>query len=250
MLMLDAVSDVLGFLGREAVLDRMRNRLADLDSRLRNVELATSIIFRAKVHRRTRARMARSSPARCLIAICVTGVRGDAPHHTGWSAVDRSQFRILFFRSGFAITDHQVGFGIRGEIVAISDALVLQYSDLNGFLHAEVGVEAGGMTLSVLSTLARLGKDPWQEAARLALMPKAAAGDALAHMIAATPTSRWPLSEAMAIAARLVILLPSPNVHAGAATKSNAWARKQWIVLSGIVILATGLMQVLMSHLP
>jgi hypothetical protein len=35
-----------------------------------------------------------------------------------------------------------------------------------------VGVEANGMTLSVLSTLARRGMDPWQEAERLAKLPR------------------------------------------------------------------------------
>jgi hypothetical protein len=40
------------------------------------------------------------------------------------------------------------------------DAYALQHSDLNGFLFAAVGNEANGMTLSVLSALARLEMDP------------------------------------------------------------------------------------------
>ena len=71
--------------------------------------------------------------------------------------------------------------------MADNDAYALQRSDLNGFLFAEVGVEASGMRLSVLSTLARLGVDPWQEAGRLAKLPRAAAVDGLARMIAAMP---------------------------------------------------------------
>jgi hypothetical protein len=109
------------------------------------------------------------------------------------------------------------------------------------------------MTLSVLSTLARLGKDPWQEAGRLALMPKTAAGDALARMITAIPTSLWSLSDATAIAVRLVALLPSPNTPSapGVNAKSNAisWMRKQWVVLLVVATLAAGLTQALMSHL-
>ena len=99
--------------------------------------------------------------------------------------------------------------------MASTDAFAIQRSDLNGFLFAEIGVEANGMTLSVLSTLARLGMDPWDEASRLARQPKSTATEALARMIAAMPTSLWPLPDAMAIAARLVALLPSRNATAG-----------------------------------
>ena len=98
--------------------------------------------------------------------------------------------------------------------MASTDAFAIQRSDLNGFLFADVGVEANGMTLSVLSTLARLGMDPWDEASRLARQPKSTATEALARMITAMPTSLWPLPDAMAIAARLVALLPSRNAAA------------------------------------
>jgi hypothetical protein len=76
-------------------------------------------------------------------------------------------------------------------------------------LFADVGVEASGMTLSVLSTLARLGLDPWQEAGRLANLPRLAAVDGLARIIALMPASLWPLSDATIIAERLVMLLPA-----------------------------------------
>jgi hypothetical protein len=75
-------------------------------------------------------------------------------------------------------------------------------------LFADVGVESNGMTLSVLSALARLGHDPWQQAGQLAVLPKAAAVDTLAKIIAAVPSSPWPPQDANAIAARLVTLLP------------------------------------------
>ena len=92
--------------------------------------------------------------------------------------------------------------------MASTDAYALQRSDLNGFLFADVGVEANGTTLSVLSTLARLGMDPWQEAGRLAKLPRTAAVDELARIIATMPASLWSLADATAIAARLVALLP------------------------------------------
>src|SRR3954463_3966433 len=84
-------------------------------------------------------------------------------------------------------------------------------SSLNGFLFADVGVEPNGMTLSVLSILARRGMDPWQEAERLAKLPQTEAVDGLAQIIATTPTSRWSLLDAKAIASRLVALLPAPG---------------------------------------
>ena len=50
--------------------------------------------------------------------------------------------------------------------VASSDASTLRRSGRNEFLFAPVGTEANGMTLSVVSLLARLGSDPWLEAGR------------------------------------------------------------------------------------
>ena len=97
-----------------------------------------------------------------------------------------------------------------------SDAYALQRSDLNGFLFADVGVEASGMTLSVISALARLGVDPWQEAGRLAKLPRTAAVEGLARIISAMPASLWSVADATPIAARLVALLPSRGVGASA----------------------------------
>jgi hypothetical protein len=101
--------------------------------------------------------------------------------------------------------------------MANTDAFAIQRSDLNGFLFADVGVEANGMTLSVLSALARLGMDPWDEAGRLARQPKAKAIEGLARIIANLPASLWPLPDATAIAARLVALLPSRGGGGGEA---------------------------------
>ncbi len=92
--------------------------------------------------------------------------------------------------------------------MASVDAFTIQRSDLNRFLFADVGVEANGMTLSVLSTLARLGMDPWDEAGRLARQPRTTAIEGLARMIAGMPASLWPLADSTPIAARLVALLP------------------------------------------
>jgi hypothetical protein len=102
--------------------------------------------------------------------------------------------------------------------MANTDAFAIQRSDLNGFLFADVGTEANGMTLSVLSTLARQGMDPWDEAGRLARQPKAKAVEGLARMIANLPSSLWPLPDATPIAARLVALLPTRGGGGGEAS--------------------------------
>ena len=93
--------------------------------------------------------------------------------------------------------------------MATPDVNALQRSDLNNFLFADVGTEANGMTLSVVSVFARVGSDPWREAGRLADLPKPEATDSLAHMIADMPTSLWQFAEAGVIAARLTRLLPA-----------------------------------------
>ena len=88
------------------------------------------------------------------------------------------------------------------------DVFALGQSKLNGFLFADIGIEANGMPLSVISALARQGLEPWQEAERLAKLPHRAATEGLAGLIAALPASPWPMPDATAIAARLVALLP------------------------------------------
>lgn len=122
--------------------------------------------------------------------------------------------------------------------MADTNVFSLQYSSLNGFLFADVGVEANGMTLSVLSTLARRGMDPWQEAERLAKLPRMDAVDGLAQIIAATPASRWSLLDARAIASRLVALLPAPG--AGPYNASSAQpATKPTMTRGRILVLAS-----------
>ncbi len=112
------------------------------------------------------------------------------------------------------------------------DVTAFQRSDLNEFLFADVGTEANGMTLSVVSVLARQGSDPWREAGRLAELPKAEATDFLAHTIADMPRSLWDLPAAILIAVRLTGLLPARPTRA-----ANHIAIK-WPVNRTIVALA------------
>jgi hypothetical protein len=85
----------------------------------------------------------------------------------------------------------------------------LLHSDLNDFLFAFVGDQRNGMPLNVVSALTRLGVDPWEEAARLAALPKALAAEALAPMIAQLPIFRRQQSDNLVISQRLIELLPT-----------------------------------------
>ena len=81
-------------------------------------------------------------------------------------------------------------------------------STYNGFLHAELGEDANGTRLTVLTALTRLGVDPWVEAARLADLPRDVAVTALAAFIARLPEGNWKAADAEAIALRVANFLP------------------------------------------
>ncbi len=98
--------------------------------------------------------------------------------------------------------------------------LSARYDD---FLFAPVCEDANGMRLSVLSALARMNVDPWEEATRLAAMPKAIAEKTLLSILDLVSGKSWKSPEAAAIAARLVRLLPQPG-EAGAANTAAGTA--------------------------
>ncbi len=109
------------------------------------------------------------------------------------------------------------------------DAFALKNSGLNDFLFAEVGTELNGSALTVLSVLARLGCDPWAEAARWTTLPKRQSIDSLAQSITQMPLYPEALADARATATRLIGLLPvqvdksSPGVRAGLTSRAR-WA--------------------------
>ena len=87
--------------------------------------------------------------------------------------------------------------------------------EFDNFLFAPIGEDGNGMLLSVLSALARLDMDPWQEAAKLSGLPGAAATQRLASLIAALPNQSSAYPDPATVAARLVALLPrsaNPNI--------------------------------------
>jgi hypothetical protein len=80
--------------------------------------------------------------------------------------------------------------------------------EFDAFLFAPVGEEGNGGLLSVVSALARLDVDPWQEAADLARMPIQAARQRLTSLIAALPDAPAARLAPAMIADRLIRLLP------------------------------------------
>lgn len=92
--------------------------------------------------------------------------------------------------------------------MTLPSPFTLPRSQFNAFLFASIGPEGNGMPLSVVSALARLEIDPWQEAARLSDLPKDRAVAALDHLIRRLPAPGWDQAETRTIAARLIELLP------------------------------------------
>jgi hypothetical protein len=80
--------------------------------------------------------------------------------------------------------------------------------EFDDFLYASVGADRNEMPLSVLSALARLDVDPWEEAAELSELPEDTAAQRLASLIARLPGGRWTQADSGAIADRLIKLLP------------------------------------------
>ena len=111
--------------------------------------------------------------------------------------------------------------------MALSARFSLLHSDLNDFLFASVGDEQNGMPLSVISALTRLGLEPWEEAARLAALPKALAAEALAPMIARLSLAWGQRSDNLAIAQRVVGLLPMRGQMAEPGREqTSAWDKR------------------------
>jgi hypothetical protein len=81
-------------------------------------------------------------------------------------------------------------------------------AEFEKFLYAPIREDRNGTPLSVLSALARLDVDPWQEALSLAGMPRDAAAKRLTALIAALPDEPAKDISANTTAAGLVALLP------------------------------------------
>ena len=118
-------------------------------------------------------------------------------------------------------------------------------SEFDDFLFAPVGDDANGMTVSVLSALARLDVDPRQEAANLAQLPGGPAIERLTLLLAALPGGISANPSPGTIAARLIPLLtrrtgpgtasPETRPHTSTTTKFPTVAR---LVLINLLFVA------------
>jgi len=94
-------------------------------------------------------------------------------------------------------------------------------SDFDAFLFAPIGEDTNGMPLTLLSVLARLGIDPWEEAADLAQLPLEPALQRLTSRLEAAPNSRpATAADTVNIATRLIALLHRPPPRKQAAPAS------------------------------
>jgi hypothetical protein len=112
-----------------------------------------------------------------------------------------------------------------------------QRSQLDDFLLAPIGCEKNGMTLTVLSALARQDIDPWREAASLAQMPRESATIRMSSLIAELPEKPSGRLDPEAIAARLVARLPRQSATTPAPDK--ALRRANAVNYSGLFIFLT-----------
>ena len=107
--------------------------------------------------------------------------------------------------------------------------------EFDEFLGAPIGEDRNGMTLSVLSALARLDVDPWLEATSLARMPRQAAAERLTALIDALPREPPSAIPSQTSAADLVALLPkskTPSVGSSDKAFAATGLREQQIVMA------------------
>ena len=107
-------------------------------------------------------------------------------------------------------------------------------SRYENFLFAPICDEPGGMRLSVLSALARMDVDPWEEAARLAKLSTPDAERTLISTLNLFPGKRQRSAETELLAARLIALLPKAGEATAAKVATMAGVRAQrnihWLV--------------------
>ncbi|MCV2874567.1 hypothetical protein OEZ71_19885 [Defluviimonas sp. WL0050] len=86
-------------------------------------------------------------------------------------------------------------------------------NDFDPFLYAFVGKDQNGAAVTVVSALARLGLDPWEEAARLANSGQEAARGRLGAILSGFKDVPALGLDHGAVAAKLAGLLPVPLTH-------------------------------------
>ena len=110
-------------------------------------------------------------------------------------------------------------------------------SDFDGFLHAYVGADRNGTEITVISTLARLGLDPWREASELAGLSSGAARMRLSAILARFKDIPGLNCENEAVARKLVSLLPDRTAPQSASQiKLHQGAGQAWTIATVTVL--------------
>ena len=99
----------------------------------------------------------------------------------------------------------------RNPVIKMTSSPSVSYltPQFDDFLFARIDEDSEATPLSVLSVLARLGVDPWEEAAKLTRLERVSAAKRLVEFIAATPGAPAAYLSAKTVSDRLIDLLPS-----------------------------------------
>ena len=116
--------------------------------------------------------------------------------------------------------------------------------EFNDFLFASIATDQNGGCLSVVSALARLDLDPWDEAAKLTKLPAEIATQNLSALITTLQGLPTPRQEPRAIAAHLVTLLPrrmTANIPPLNVPSNTTWMRYSHFTIS-IILMSIAIM--------
>ena len=127
------------------------------------------------------------------------------------------------------------------------DVLHPDGADFEQFLYAFVGADREGFEVTVLSTLARLGLDPWKEAAELADLSEEAAGARLGVLLAKFRDVPALTAGNEGITRKLIALLPT---RATRPVRSEADSSQSKVRMSSVVsIVAIAVVLMMLARL-
>jgi hypothetical protein len=118
----------------------------------------------------------------------------------------------------------------------------LDGSEFEPFLYAPVGEDRNGQIVTVLSTLARLGLDPWKEAAALAALGRDAASSRLGLLLSGFRDVPALGRDHLSVARELAGLLPALSATVRVpveplAVGSLMSSRRFWVVVAALFLL-------------
>ena len=124
--------------------------------------------------------------------------------------------------------------------MAQADLLNPHPPEFERFLYAPVGKDRNGYVVTVLSTLARLGLDPWAETADLAMLGRDAARSRLESLLSRFRDIPMLASDEGRVARNLSRLLPdSPKPSSreqGVPTLARSQARRNWMIWAALAV--------------